>query len=125
VCAVAPCLLQLLLHQSVPLRAGTALLGLEKPLLDSAALLDGSAVQVCAMELPGGAERKAHCRPDSGARLKRPCARLLLLWQGDTLLQLDTVLAAYQARNVTTAFANAYPVWKVGWGRGGACVASC
>lgn len=38
--------LQLLLHQSMPLPATIALVGLEKPLLDSEALLDGTAVQV-------------------------------------------------------------------------------
>lgn len=37
---------QLLLQQAMPLRAGTTLLRLDKPLLDSGALQDGSAVQV-------------------------------------------------------------------------------
>lgn len=35
--------------------------------------------------------------------------------QGGVLLQLSSVLAAYQARNVTTVFNNQYPVWQVGW----------
>jgi hypothetical protein len=38
--------LQLLLLHSTPLPTTTSLLGLEKPLLDSNSLLDGSAVQV-------------------------------------------------------------------------------
>lgn len=43
---VAASALQLVLNQKMPLPAGTALFGLEKPLLDSNSLLDGSAVQV-------------------------------------------------------------------------------
>jgi hypothetical protein len=38
--------LQLLLHQTTPLPSTTSLLGLEKPLLDSSSLQDGTAVQV-------------------------------------------------------------------------------
>lgn len=34
--------------------------------------------------------------------------------QGGVLLQLSSMLAAYQARNVTTVFNNQYPVWQVG-----------
>lgn len=69
---------ELLLRQTMPLPATTVLLGLEKPLLDSATLVDGAAVQ------------------------------------GGVLLQLSSVLAAYQARNVTTVFNNQYPVWQGG-----------
>jgi hypothetical protein len=39
-------LLQLLLHQLAPLPASSFTAALQKPLLDSSALLDGSAVQV-------------------------------------------------------------------------------
>jgi hypothetical protein len=38
--------LQLLLHQKMPLPSTIAMVGLEKPLLDSNSLLDGTAVQV-------------------------------------------------------------------------------
>jgi hypothetical protein len=44
--AAASTLLQLLLHQLAPLPAGSFTAALQKPLLDSSALLDGSAVQV-------------------------------------------------------------------------------
>lgn len=43
--------LQLLLHQTTPLPTTTSLLGLEKPLLDSNSLLDGTAVQVGGQQL--------------------------------------------------------------------------
>lgn len=34
--------------------------------------------------------------------------------QGGVLLQLSSLLANYQARNVTTVYENNYPVWQVG-----------
>lgn len=42
--------------------------------------------------------------------------------QGGVLLQLSSLLAAYQERNVTTVYDNHYPVWQVKQhlaGRGG------
>lgn len=42
------------------------------------------------------------------------CCAGLLLVQGGVLLQLSSLLAAYQARNVTTVYNNHYPVWQVG-----------
>jgi hypothetical protein len=38
---------------------------------------------------------------------------LLLLLQGDVVLQLSSLLSNYQQRNITTVFDNRYPVWKV------------
>lgn len=42
----------------------------------------------------------------------QPSACCCLL-QGGVLLQLSSLLAAYQARNVTTVYDNSYPVWQV------------
>jgi hypothetical protein len=33
--------------------------------------------------------------------------------QGDALLQLSRLLSSYQGRNMSTVFANQYPVWQV------------
>jgi hypothetical protein len=38
-----------------------------------------------------------------------PCPWLQL----DAALELDSILEAYAARNVTTRYTNDYPVWKV------------
>jgi hypothetical protein len=42
------------------------------------------------------------------------CCAACLLVQGGVLLELSSLLAAYQARNVTTVYNNRYPVWQVG-----------
>lgn len=45
-CCHLLCALQLVLHQKMPLPSTIAMVGLEKPLLESNSLLDGTAVQV-------------------------------------------------------------------------------
>jgi len=47
----------------MPLPATTVLLGLEKPLLDSATLVDGAAVQVCrSLDTVAERTKPGHCR---------------------------------------------------------------
>ncbi len=100
-----------MLQQAAPLQHYVNSGAFSAPVISDQAVADPAALQVCVclcMPLGGQAGAAAGIpRHTSNPPTNQPTNPT----QADGLLQLPALLAAYAARNLTTAFTNQYPVW--------------